>query len=146
MFKTLIIKMGKRFSSNSGTGLRVSLWPTALVGIVVIKAVLSLNVTPGSFLLSYSGISYFLLLFLATSFAIRNGIRKTAGTRAFWMSLAIAYGLWTLDQYLMLYYELVRHIAVPDGSIADPLLFLHIVPLMAAVASLPHQSSTSGRK
>ncbi|WP_158787776.1 PAS domain-containing protein [Granulicella sp. L46] len=146
MFKTLIINMGKRFSSNSGTGLRVSLWPTALVGIVVIKAVLSLNVTPGSFLLSYSGISYFLLLFLATSFAIRNGIRKTAGTRAFWMSLAIAYGLWTLDQYLMLYYELVRHIAVPDGSIADPLLFLHIVPLMAAVASLPHQSSTSGRK
>ena len=40
--------------------------------IVVIKAVLSLALTPGSFLVSYSGISYLLLLVLATGLAIRN--------------------------------------------------------------------------
>src|ERR1700735_2201242 len=140
MFKTLIINMGKRFSSNSGTGLRVSLWPTALVGIVVIKAVLSLAVKPGSFLVSYSGISYFLLLLLATGFAIRNGIRQTFGSRPFWVLLAIAYGLWALNQGLKLYYELGRHMDAPDNSIADPVLFLHIVPLMAAVATLPHRT------
>jgi hypothetical protein len=71
--------MRKRFLSNPGTGLRFSFWPTALIGIVVIKAVLSLDVKPGSFLVSYSGISYFLLLLLATSFAIRNGIQNTLG-------------------------------------------------------------------
>jgi hypothetical protein len=59
---------------NLGTGLRLLSWPTALIGIVVIKAVLSLAVKPGSFLVSYSGISYFLLLLLATSFALRNGM------------------------------------------------------------------------
>ena len=58
--------MTKPFSSNLGMKLRFSSWPTALIGIVVIKAVLSLAVKPGSFLLSYSGISYFLLLLLAT--------------------------------------------------------------------------------
>ena len=131
--------MRKRFSSNLRTGLRFSFWPTALIGIVVIKAVLSLDVKPGSFVLSYSGISYFLLLFLAASFAIRNGIQNTLERRPFWVYLAIAYGLWALHQCITLYYELGRHIDVPDSSIADPALFLHIVPMMGAVATLRHQ-------
>jgi signal transduction histidine kinase len=134
--------MRKPFSWNLGTGLRLLSWPTALMGIVVIKAILSLTVKPGSFLVSYSGISYFLLLLLATSFAVRNGIQNTQGSRPFWVFLAIAYGLWALNQCLKLYYELVRHIDAPDCSIADPVLFLHIVPLMAAVATLPHQDES----
>jgi PAS domain S-box-containing protein len=132
--------MTKPFSSNLGIKLRFSSWPTALIGIVVIKAVLSLAVKPGSFLVSYSGISYFLLLLLATGFAIRNGIRQTLGGRPFWVLLAVAYGLWALNQGLKLYYELGRHMDAPDNSIADPVLFLHIVPLMAAVATLPERN------
>jgi PAS domain S-box-containing protein len=132
--------MRKPFSSDYGTGLRFSSWPTALIGIVVIKAVLSLAVEPGSTLFSYSGISYFLLLLLATGFAIRNGIQNVLGGRPFWMFLAIAYALWSLNQGLYLYYELGLRIEVPDNSIADPVLFLHIVPLMAAVVTVPHRN------
>jgi PAS domain S-box-containing protein len=130
--------MRRQFSSD---GLRLS-WRTALIGIVVIKAILSLAVKPGSFLVSYSGISYFLLLLLATSFAIRNAILKTLGSRRFWVFLGIAYGLWALHQWLNLYYEFGLHVAVPDNSTADTLLFFHIVPLMAAMASLPHRKLT----
>ncbi len=137
--------MTKPFSSNLGMKLRFASWPTALIGIVVIKAVLSVAVKPGSFVLSYSMISYFLLLLLATGFAIRNGIRLTLGSRPFWVLLAIAYGLWSLNQGLKLYYELGRHMDAPDNSIVDPVLFLHIVPLMAAVATLPH-GNVSDRK
>ena len=140
MVRGLLGIMGKRFPSNLGIKLKFASWPTALVGIVVIKAVLSFAVKPGSFLLSYSGISYFLLLLLATGFATRNGIRQTVGSRPFWVFLAIAYGLWALNQGLNLYYELGRHMSAPDNSIADPVLFLHIVPLMAAVATLPHRN------
>lgn len=132
--------MTKPFSSNLGLKLRFSSWPTALIGIVVIKAVLSLAVKPGSFLVSYSGISYFLLLLLATGFAIRNGMRQTLRSRPFWVLLAIGYGLWALNQGLKLYYELVRHMDAPDNSIVDPVLFLHIVPLMAAVATFPQRN------
>jgi PAS domain S-box-containing protein len=117
----------------------------ALIGIVVIKAVLSLAVKPGSFLFSYSGISYFLLLLLATSLAVQNGTQNTLRSRPFWVFLAMAYSLWALDQGLFLYYELGLHIEVPDNSIADAVLFLHIVPLMAAVATLPHRN-VSDRK
>ena len=137
--------MTKRSLSNLGTRLRLLSWPTALIGIVVIKAVLSFGVRPGSFLVSYSGVSYFLLLLLATSIVLRNGIQNTQGSRPFWVFLAIAYGLWALDQWLFIYYELFRHIEVPNNSIADPVLFLHIVPLMAAVATLPH-GNVSDRK
>jgi PAS domain S-box-containing protein len=129
--------MAKPFSSN--LGIRFASWPTALIGIVVIKAVLSLAVKPGSFLISYSGISYFFLLALASSFAIRNGIRQTLGSRPFWLALAIGYGLWALNQGLKLYYELGRQMEAPD-NVADPVLFLHIVLLIAAVATLPHRN------
>ena len=134
--------MRNRFSSNFGVGLSVVSWPMALIGIVAIKAVLSLAVKPGSFLVSYSGISYLLLLLLATSFAIRNGIQSTLGSRPFWVFLAIAYGLWAIDQFLLVYYELALHVEVPNNSIADPLLFLHTVPLLAAVAILPHRDGS----
>jgi PAS domain S-box-containing protein len=117
----------------------------ALIAIVVIKGVLSLAVKPGSFLVSYSGISYFLLLLLATSFAIRNGLQDTLGSRPFWVFLAIAYGLWSLHQGLSVYYECGLHIEVPNNSIADPVLSLHIVPLIAAVATLPHRNLSDRR-
>jgi len=122
----------------SSVGLRVS-WRTALIGIVAIKAILALAVKPGSFLVSYSGISYFILLLLASSFAVRNATQKTLGSRRFWVLLAIAGGLWGLHQWLNLYYELGLHVAVPNNSIADTLLFFHIVPLTAAVANVPHR-------
>src|SRR5579864_5611103 len=125
--------------------LRSSSWQTALIGIVIIKAVLSVAVKPGSFVVAYSGISYLLLLLLATGFAIRNAIQNTLGSRTFWVFLGTAYGLWALNQSLQLYYQLVLDIEVPNDSIADTLLFLHVVPLMAAVAVLPSRSASDRR-
>jgi len=109
--------------------------------MVVIKAVLSLAVTPGSFVVSYSGISYFLLLVLAACFAIRNGVRNASGDRFFWSLLALGCGLWATNQGLQLYYQLYRHIEVPANSIADSLLFLHVAVLIAAAATVPHAQS-----
>jgi hypothetical protein len=137
--------MRTRFSSSLAVGLRSSPWPAVLIGIVVLKAFLSLDLKPGSWVAAYSGISYFLLLLLAASLAIRNAVQNTLGTRPFWVFLAIADGLWALDQWLYLYYGLGLNIDVPDNSIADPVLFLHILPLMAAAAALPHRN-TSERK
>ena len=136
--------MMERSSSSLRISQRFSSWPTALIGIIVIKAVLSLALKPGSFIFSYSGVSYFLLLVLAASFAIRNAIQNTLGGRPFWVFLAIGYVLWSLNQWIHLYYELALHTEVPDSSIADPVLFLHIVPFMAALAVFPHRNLSDG--
>jgi PAS domain S-box-containing protein len=125
--------------------LKLSPWPTALIGIVVVRAFLLRVLPPHSFIASYGAIIYLLLLLLATGFAIRNGIQNTLGSRPFWAFLAIAYSLWALAQLLSVYYEFGLHIGVPDDSIADTLVFLHLVPLMAAVAIRPHRN-TSDRK
>ena len=126
-------------------GLTSSPWPAVLIGIVVIRAVLALALKPVSLVASYIVIGYFLLLLLATSLAVRNAIQNTLGSRPFWVFLAISYGLWGLNQWLSLYYNFGLHIDVPDNSIDDPVLFLHIVPLTAAVATLPHRN-VSDRK
>ncbi|HKF49724.1 MAG TPA: sensor histidine kinase [Terracidiphilus sp.] len=117
---------------------RFSLWLAALLGIVAIKAVLSLSVESTSFVYSYSGISYLLLLLLAAGFSIQNGIRRTLRARPFWLLLAAGCGLWAFHQFLDLYYELGLHIEVPGHSIADEILFFHLVPFLAAVATLPN--------
>ena len=137
--------MNKTFSSKTGTG-RFSPWLGALLGIVAIKAVLSLSAVSVPLAYAFSGISYFLLLLLAVGFSIRNAIHRTLGGRPFWLLLAAGGGLWACHQFLDLYYELGLHIDTPDLSIADDLLFLHVVPFMAAVATLPNLHAYDGKK
>ena len=108
-------------------------WSKVLLGIVFVKAILSLAVKPGPFVISYSGISYFLLLLTATAFAFRNALQNTLRSRPFWTLLAIGYGLWALHQFLNIYYELGLHTEVPDSSLSDPILFLHVAPFLAGL-------------
>jgi len=141
--------IGGRLRSFSGPErkARFAFWPTALLAIVVIKAGLALALRPDASVLSYSGgILYLLLLLLATGFAIRNAIENTLGSRPFWVFLAIGTGLWALGQWIYVYYGLGLHIDVPDNSIADPALFLHVALLMAAVATFPHRNVTDQKR
>src|SRR6202161_4951526 len=130
----------ERLSKNLGTRRRSLSWPSALLAILIVRGFVSFTARPASSLLAFGGISYFLLLLLATGFSIRNGIQNTLGSRPFWVLLALGYSLWVLDQWIFLYHEFVLHTDVPDNSIADPVLFLHIVPFMAAVATPPPPS------
>ena len=122
--------------SNLRVRLRPLYWPAALITILIVRAAVSFAAKPGSPLLSYGGISYFLLLLLATGFAIAMQFKNTLGSRIFWVFLATGYSLWALDQSIFIYHEFVLHTSVPE-SIADPVLFFHIVPFMAAVATRP---------
>ena len=134
--------MRARFLAKPGAWGKVPLWPTILVGLVILRTVAALAVGPDSAVLKYNGISYFLLLALATGLAIRNAIQNTLGNRPFWIFLAMGYGLWALDQWIFLYHYFFLQTDVPDNSIADTVLFLHIVLLMAAVVTLPRRSET----
>jgi hypothetical protein len=125
-------------SDQSRLRLPLSAWPGLLIGFLVIKAVLSLVLGLGDKLALYGASAYFFLLILATSFAFLNAVEKVQGRRLFWVFIAGGYGLWSLDQWTYVYYGVLHHIDVPDNSIADPALFLHLVPFMAAIAMQPH--------
>ena len=116
----------------------MSPWARVLVGLLAIKALASLVPNPGFALVAYNTVVYLLLLLLATTFALQNAAHDTNRSRLFWIFMAGGFALWAFDQGLYVYYGIGLRADVPDNSIADPALFLHVVPLMAAVAMQPH--------
>jgi two-component system cell cycle sensor histidine kinase/response regulator CckA len=121
-------------------------WPTALATVVVFQAVLSFRSKPGVALSTYTLIPYFLLLVLATVVALVNALQRTLGQRPFWAFLAAGFGLWALDSWLWIYYELILRQKIPDNSITDPILFLHAVAFLAALATRPDLGQASLRR
>lgn len=79
-------------------------------------------------LLLLSGLLSFLPLVL------RSGGRM----RLFWSLLTLGVLLWLSYQLLWFYYEVVLRQAIPDIFAGDVVLFLNIVPMMAAIALRPH--------
>lgn len=137
--------MKKTFSLATGNA-RFSPWTAALLGMVAIKAVLTLAVKSSPSGTSYSGISYLLILLLAAGFSIQNARRLTPAARPFWLLLAAGFGLWACNQFLNLYFEFGLHIEAPDDSILDNLLFFHLTPFMAAVLALANGHILGVRK
>ncbi len=58
--------------------------------------------------------------------------------RLFWTLIALGTAFWLSYQLLWTYYEVLLHRDVPDLFDGDIVLFVHIVPLMAALALRPH--------
>ena len=123
-------------------GLKIQFWPAVLISMLALKIVLSVVLKQGELAATYGGVCYFLFILLATLFSAVNALKNNRDGRIFWTFIAIGCALWLVDQWLFLYYGLVAKSDIPDNSIADPVLFLHIVPFMAAVAFAPHLQST----
>jgi PAS domain S-box-containing protein len=105
--------------------------------ILATQAVLSLTLRQGPALVAYYDISYLILLLLASGVAIRNAVRSRQATRLFWSFLAAAFGVWALVPSGW-FNRGVLHARIPSFVFANPPLFLHIVLMIAAVASRPH--------
>jgi signal transduction histidine kinase len=58
--------------------------------------------------------------------------------RAFWSLLATGMAFWFCYQLMWTYFEVVLRTDVPELCAGDIILFLHIVPFMAALALRPH--------
>jgi hypothetical protein len=131
--------------SPSEVKVRLYSWPAAFIGLLLVKGALSVTPNSGIGVVRFGTIVYFLLLLLGIVFAIRNAVGQHEGTRLFWALMACGYGFWVLDQWLYLYYVIGLGTDVPDSSIADPALFLHVVPFMAALAMQPHLNRSNQR-
>jgi signal transduction histidine kinase len=64
--------------------------------------------------------------------------RARGRMRLFWSLIGLGATFWLIYQMLWTYYEVVLRRDVPDIFSGDVVLFLHIVPLMAALALRPH--------
>lgn len=116
---------------------RLYSWPTFAVFLLVTQATLSLTLKQGAILNGYCEICYLLLLLLATGVAVFNAVQNKQAIRLFWSFLAVAFGLWALVPFTF-FYNLVLQGKTPAFLLFVPLIFLHIVMMIAAVACRPH--------
>ena len=79
---------------------------------------------------------FLLLTVLVCALANVKAVDKSA--RLFWRFIALGCGLWLCAQLLWTYFEVFLRQEVPNPFIGDVVLFLHLVPMMGALAVQPH--------
>src|SRR5271166_6368357 len=81
------------------------------------------------------------LLLVATTAFLPNLSRARCPTlhiRLFWILMSAGMLFWLIYQCMWSYFEVFRRVDVPDPFLGDIVLFLHLVPMIAALAVLPH--------
>lgn len=117
---------------------RSNLWLAAVAGslaaLIVVAAVL-----PRSFTLTaLSDLIQCVLLASGTLAFVPLALRSHGRVRLFWVLISFGIGLWLAYQLFWTYTEVLLRQDVPDLCAWDVVLFLHFVPLMAAIALRPH--------
>jgi signal transduction histidine kinase len=89
--------------------------------------------------------SAMVLMVLIIALQARNALRTRGTIRGFWTLLTAGSLLWAVNQGAWFWYEVVLRQEMPEPFFGDPILFLHVVPMMAAALLLPHLPEASRR-
>jgi signal transduction histidine kinase len=102
-----------------------------------ISVLISLALRPS---LVRAGVSdvYLLSLVVATTAAFFWTAKKRPKSRLFWLLMGCGMSFWAVNQSFWVYFEVILHRDVPEPFVGDIILFMHLVPCMAAVALRPH--------
>ena len=82
-----------------------------------------------------------LVLGLTCFFCLRNAIAGRGHTRLFWSLVAGGMAMWCANQCAWTWQEVFVRKPFPSPFIGDVILFLHVAPIMGAVAIRPHQAT-----
>jgi len=94
---------------------------------------------PRSFgLTAFGDLTQCALLLCATLTIVWNVGTSNKKTQLFWALMALGCGMWLCSQVLWTYFEVYLRQEVPNPFVGDVILFLHVVPMMAALALQPH--------
>ena len=121
-------------------------WNSSSKKILVVIAVLlpvllagvSLRSRPGYPLTAFGDLTEFFLLATATLFFAWKGVSTRGTPRAFWLLIALGFGMWSVNMFLWVYYEVWLNQPVPSIPIGEFLLFIKLVPMLAALALEPN--------
>ena len=132
-----------QFHINGSRGSSAS--KKALVVLAILLPILlagaSLRGRPSYALSTFGDLSQFFLLATATLFFLWKGVCTRATPRAFWLLIALGFGLWSVNMSLWVYYEVWLNQPVPSIPIGEFLLFIKFVPMLAALALSPNNDN-----
>ena len=112
-----------------------------LVALVLAQTAASLLMSRGYTLIIASDLIQGTLLLVATAAFLPNTSRSRCSTvqiRLFWILMSVGMLFWLTYQAMWNYFEVFKRQDVPSPFLGDIVLFLHLVPMIAALAVLPH--------
>jgi nitrogen-specific signal transduction histidine kinase len=120
---------------------RTKIWFSVLVALVLAQIAASLFMSRGEALTIASDLIQGSLLAVATAAYLSNISRSRCPTfhvRLFWILMSVGMVFWLTYQGMWNYFEVLKREDVPNPFLGDSVLFLHLVPMIAALAVLPH--------
>ena len=117
---------------------RFKLWLLAAGGLVFAQAAASLLLSEGFALVAVSDVTQLLLLLSGTLALVPSALATQGRTRLFWSLMMMGMAFWLSYHAMWVYFEVVLRAEMPNPYGGDVVLFLHIVPMTAALALQPH--------
>lgn len=120
---------------------RNQFWILLLISLTLAQVAASLLMHRGTALVIASDLIQGTLLLIATAaFLLQTARARSATfhTRLFWILMSTGMVFWLTYQGMWNYFEVIKRQDVPDPFLGDVVLFLHLVPMIAALAVLPH--------
>ncbi len=113
-------------------------WLLGIGAVVCVHVAISILV-PRSFALTAFGDVFQNVVLLCATVAFLANIRAASPkSRFFWALMGLGLVMWLVSQVMWTYFEVYLRHEAPNPFVGDVILFLHIVPMMAAVAIQPH--------
>src|SRR5580704_1606451 len=113
-------------------------WTAIVCGVVCLHSLVSFLAPRGAGLTAFGDLMQCFLLFSATIGVFSNVRNGNTKSRLFWGLMGLGCAMWFGSQVLWTYFEVFLRQEAPNPFVGDVVLFLHIVPMMAAVAVQPH--------
>jgi len=110
----------------------------AWVVILGSYAVISRLLGPGARLSAFGDTVQCLIPLLANAALLINAVSPNWRRTVFWMLLALGSTLWMVGQFGWTYYEVYLHAPLPTPFVGDIVIFVHTVPIMAALGVHPY--------
>ena len=120
---------------------RKQFWITLLVSLTLAQVAASLLIPRSATLTVASDLIQTALLLVGTIAFLLITVRTRSApypTCLFWLLMTTGMIFWLAYQGMWNYFEVIRRQDVPDPFLGDIVLFLHLVPMIAALGVLPH--------
>lgn len=122
----------------------VAAWVILVGGYAVVSVVAASGAVPAlaprtTGLVTFGNIMQCLVPLFANAGLLLNAASPYRRWNRFWMLLALGCTLWLVAQLAWTYFEVYLREHVPNPFVGDSILFLHTVPMIAALAMRPHR-------
>ncbi len=117
---------------------KIWLWTVWL--IVCLHTGLSFILPHSYFLTAFGDVAQCILLLSVLLSFLGNVTTRDGRPRLFWMLMALGCAIWWSAQVLWTWFEVFLHREVPNPFLGDVAFFLHLVPMMGALAVQPEIS------